>query len=227
MKTYNLMTREVVTLQPGTTLKEAARLFIEHGISGAPVVDEKGAVVGVLSESDIVLAADQPDEPHTGRLLDLLFGDRPSALEPKLHSRTAADAMTSPAVTVPLYEEIWNAAALMRKHEVNRLPVVDERGTPVGILSRGDLLRAFTRDDEEIAKDIRRDAVLNGIYANPRAVDVKVEDGEVMLIGEVESRGKAERLAEFTERIPGVVGVTSQLTWRTDKRAPRGITPSH
>ena len=135
---------------------------------------------------------------------------------------TAGQAMSSPAITIDPGRPLAAAADLMLRHRVNRLPVIDGDRL-VGIIARADLVRAFIRDDAQIAKDIRGNVVLRGVYAAPHDVEVAVSAGEVTLSGEVESRGKAELLAELVRRVPGVVAVESRLIWRTEEKAPRGL----
>jgi CBS domain-containing protein len=200
MRIYEQMTSDVVTVAPEATLLEVTRLLAERRISGVPVVDAKGRVRGIVSEGDVV-----------DRIGGEAFG-----------TTTAREAMTSPAITIDPGRPLAAAADLMLKHRINRLPVVDGNRL-VGIIARADLVRAFVRDDEAIAKDIRSNVVLRGIYAAPRDVEVGVRAGDVTLSGQVESRGKAELLVELVKRVPGVVTVESELTWRSDSKAPRGL----
>jgi osmotically-inducible protein OsmY len=108
---------------------------------------------------------------------------------------------------------------------VGRLPVV-EGGRLVGIVSRADLVRAFARDDAAIEQEIWSDVVLRGVYVNPRLLRVRVEDGRVELSGEVATSGKARRLVEYVERVPGVTSVRSEVTWQLDDRPPKGVPPA-
>jgi osmotically-inducible protein OsmY len=92
-------------------------------------------------------------------------------------------------------------------------------GTLVGIVTRADLVRAFTRPDEEIAREIRDDVVLRTFWQAPESVAVAVQDGRVTLGGSVDRRTLADLLVAFVERVPGVVAVESRLTWREDDRS--------
>ena len=102
----------------------------------------------------------------------------------------------------------------MLDESVNRLPVVDEDGTLVGLLSRGDLVRAFARSDGEILHEIEEDVVRKVMWLNPESVDVTVTDGVVTLAGEVSSEADAELLPTFARKVAGVVEVSSSLTHR-------------
>jgi CBS domain-containing protein len=214
MKVKDVMTTSVTTVAPETSLKDVAAILAERGVSGLPVVDASGAVIGVVSEADILMKERTPEPPRRGILGWLLEPEPPTE---KLTARTAGDAMTSPAITVGSGVSVARAASTMVERGVNRLPVVDD-GRLVGIVTRADLVRAFTRTDDEIAREISEDVVLRMFWVAPESVKVGVADGEVTLSGEVEKRTVAELLAAFAERVPGVVGVTSSLSWREDDR---------
>jgi CBS domain-containing protein len=216
MKVEDVMAREVATVSPETSLKDVATLLVEQGISGLPVVDGSGEVVGVISEADILMKERAPAEKRGGVLGWLLEPSDPQA-EAKLDARTAGDAMTSPAITVGSGESVPKAAALMVERGINRLPVVED-GTLVGIVTRADLVRAFVREDALIAKEIRDEVILRQFWIDPESLAVSVTNGEVSLRGQVEKRSVAELLASVVERLPGVVAVDSRLTWREDDR---------
>lgn len=215
MKVKDVMVTEVTTVAPETSLKDVATILAERGISGLPVVDSGGAVVGVVSEADILLKQTAP-EPRRGGVLGWLLGS-PAPEDAKLDARTAGDAMTSPAVTVEPDRPVARAAALMVEKGVNRLPVVRD-GELVGIVTRADIVRAFIRDDAEIAREIREDLILKQFWIPPESVTVEVDHGDVKLSGEVEKKSVAELLASFVERVTGVVSVSSSLSWRETDR---------
>ena len=143
MKVEDVMTHEVVSVQPGASLEEAARLLIERQISGLPVVDSAGRLLGVLSEADLLVR----DGAHRGAgplawLLDPVgIADRIG-----LAAHVVGEAMTLPPITIESSRPAAAAAELMIEHRVNRLPVVDG-GTLVGIVTRGDLIRALARSE--------------------------------------------------------------------------------
>jgi CBS domain-containing protein len=221
MKIRQLMSRDVVTVTPGTTLKEVARVLTRHGISGVPVVDGDGAVVGVVSEADVLMKERGPQSQPAGRFA--WFGEaRDPAAEAKVAARTAAESMTSPALTIGPERPASAAARLMVERGINRLPVVQD-GVLIGIVTRADLVRAFTRPDDELAREIRAEVVERALWLSRDQVDVTVVDGEVALAGSVESRVDAEVLELLTSRVPGVVAVSSRVRWRTDsERANAG-----
>jgi CBS domain-containing protein len=211
MKVRDLMTRDVVTVTPETTLKDAAALLVRHRISGLPVVDVDGGVVGVLSEADVLVK--EGGEPRREGMLTWLF-EPDYAYRDKLAARTVGEAMTAPPLTIGPDAPVHRAATRMVEDEVNRLPVVDEAGRIVGIVTRADLVRAFTRTDEEIADEIRTEILRRTLWLEPGAVQVRVEAGAVELSGEVETTNDAELLPRLVERVPGVVSVRADLQAR-------------
>ena len=212
MKVNDVMTRDVITVAPQAVLKEVAETLARHRISGVPVVED-GRVVGVVSEADILVKEAAESEP--GALDRLLGRARPAG---KNAARIAAEAMTSPAVTVHPEQDVAQAARLMIDRGINRLPVVmDDDGGLLGIVTRADLVHAFVRSDEEIARELREDVVVGTLWLNADKLDIRVEGGEVTLAGEVDQAADAELLERLAARVPGVVSVRSELRWRIDR----------
>ena len=209
MNVRDLMTEAVVTVTPDTPLKRAATLMLEYGISGVPVVADD-RLLGVLSETDILFK--ERAAPERQGLVDwvLHYGDDPPAA--KLTARTAGEAMTSPAVTVAPGRSAADAADTLLDLGIDRLPVV-AGGQLVGIVTRSDLVRAFTRSDEAIEQEIREQVVVGTAWAAPETVSVTVDAGDVMLEGTVDTPSVAEAIESHVRRVPGVVSVASQLRW--------------
>ena len=205
------MTREVVTVTPMTSLREAAGMLATQGISGVPVVNAANEVVGVLSEADIVIKAggEVARKGLLGWLLESDFG-----LEDKIRAKAVGDAMTAPAVTISPKRPVYEAARLMVEQDVNRLPVV-EKGTLVGIVTRADVVRAFTRSDAELADEIREEILHRTFWLEPGRVTAQVVDGQVTLRGEVETEADRELLPKLVARVPGVVSVDEDLSARS------------
>jgi len=218
MKIESLMTKHVVTATPETPLKRVARVLTRYRISGVPVVDA-GIVLGVVTEADI-LCKEQGLAPQPGGPFGRLFEKADAAEGSRLLARTAAEAMTAPPVTISPHAPVTEAARIMITRHVNRLPVVDD-GRLVGIVSRADLVRAFHRTDEEIERELNEDVLLRQLWVSTDDVHVAVDDGVVELGGTVENRTQAELVAAYALRVPGVVDVTSNLTWRVDDKARR------
>jgi CBS domain-containing protein len=214
MKVKDLMTTDVLTVRPSTQLKEAAALLAEHRISGLPVVDDQGRVLGVLSEGDILYketgAKDKPG------LIDRLLSVPPIGLDLKLAAKTVGEAMSAPALTIGPRRPVTEAASVMIDEGVNRLPVIDDEERLIGIITRADLVRAFVRSDPEIEEEIRDDVFRRTLWLEPDTLQIEVKGGEVRLAGEVETRTDAELIPTFVQRVPGVVSVLSKLRWRDE-----------
>lgn len=193
-----VMTRDVVQAHRTTPFKEVVRLLDHHRISGLPVIDADDKVLGVLSGSDLV------------RVQAYRQGSAPP---PAL---TAEDVMSSPAITVHPEQTVPDAARLMERRGVERLPVVDEADRLIGIATRRDLLRVFLRADDDIRRQVTGDIVVGALELPSDAVLVSVRDGVVTLAGRVERRSQVPELIHAAWRLEGVVGVVNRLTFHTD-----------
>ncbi|MFI8451444.1 CBS domain-containing protein [Streptomyces erythrochromogenes] len=206
IKVGDLMNGEVVSVTPGTAFKEVAKLLAQYDVSGLPVLDDDDHVVGVVSQTDL-LARAAPD-PHQAQETD------------RAEPPTAGSIMSAPAVTVRAEETAADAARLMTRRGIERLPVVDEEDRLVGIVTRRDLLRLFVRPDSEIRRRVT-DEVLGEALGIPAGdVEVHVVDGIVTLEGRVGSRSRLTALVSLVERLDGVVAVVSRVTARTDDTPP-------
>jgi CBS domain-containing protein len=204
MKIADVMTRDIITVDPGASLKEAACLLTVNRVSGLPVVTSDGVLLGILSEADVLAKESE------------VAGNAPRAEgRGLLDAHVVGEAMTVPALTIESSRGVAVAAKMMIDHRVNRLPVVQD-GKLIGIVTRADLVRAFIRTDAEIATEIREDVVERSLRLDPHEVQVEVNDGEVMLRGRVDSRADADLLPALAGRVPGVVTVQSEVGWYSD-----------
>jgi CBS domain-containing protein len=217
MKVKEVMSTNVLTVTPETPLKQVAALLAERSISGVPVCDAEGKIVGVISEADILHKEQGPGARRGGPFAWLVDQSR-YADAVKAAARTAKDAMTTPPITIGPERPVSVAAKTMIERRVNRLPVV--RGDQlVGIVTRADLVRAFQRSDEEIKTEIVEDVLRRALWVDPETLDVTVQNGEVTITGEVEAHSDARVLAKLVQRVPGVVSLDSQLSWGYDDLA--------
>jgi CBS domain-containing protein len=218
MRVKDVMTENVATVGQGATLKQVAQLMVERGISGVPVVNSEGRVLGVVSQADIIVKA--ASRPESAGILGTLFA--PEAVDERhLSATTAGQAMTAPAVTIDIDRSVSEAARRMVEQQVNRLPVLND-GRLVGIVSRGDLIRAFTRSDTEIWEELHNDVLPNKLWISPEGLDITVVGGRVKVAGRVRTRTDAELIEAFAWRLAGVVSADcSELTWESDDRAVR------
>ena len=176
-------------------------------------------VLGVVSEADILLKGARPRAAARRDRRGLLGNGHVD--ERKLEARTAGDAMTSPAITIGVDRDVSFAARSMTEYGIKRLPVVDDDGALVGIVTRADLVRAFARSDEEIEREIG-ETVLRTLWIEEPALEVRVENGEVRLSGKLGRRSDAELLMRFVSRVPGVVSVHSTVRWAGRRRRRDG-----
>lgn len=219
MKVSEVMSSDLITVRPDTRLKEAARLMIDASVSGLPVVDDDGRLVGIVTEADFVDQEAQHSWGQRRSLLDPLFGRGDRALA---DADFVGDVMTGKVATIGVDDSLSAAARDMVKRKVKRLPVVDADGRLVGIVSRSDVLKAFVREDYEIEAEVR--ALLEGrvLPIDPGLVAIIVEDGVVTLSGEVDARADARVLVDYVDHVDGVVRVDNRLSWHVDDRRAEG-----
>lgn len=222
-KVSSVMTREVVCAEYGTPFKEVARLLSDNWISGLPVVDEDRKVIGVISESDLMVRQAQTPDPFQRPKRRLPFarltrGARRQAA--KARARTAGQLMSRPPVTAHADDTIVEAARTMAQRHVERLPVVDEEDRLVGIVTRRDLLQVFLRPDRDIRKEVIDEVLGRTLWLAPRGIDVLVVEGVVTLTGHMERKSETEIAVSMTRRIDGVVAVVDKLTYRLDDARP-------
>lgn len=195
MNVVDLMTTDVIAVSRETGLRDAARLMFRNRVSGLPIVDGAGELVGIITEADFLKLEVERQEGTRGQ------GD------------TVGDVMSRGVVTVSPNVEIYEAAKIMAVQEVKRLPVVDEDNRLLGVISRSDIVSIFTRPDDVIEDEIREDLIRRVLFIDPDGVQVGVANGVVTLSGQVATRSEASMLEELTNRLDGVLGVESKLTW--------------
>lgn len=215
MKVRDVMTSTVVTVTPGTPFPEVLDTLLRYGVSGVPVVDEDGHLVGIVTEADLV--SKQAYGGHRRRralelLADLVAG-RETRWAVKGEGRTAAQVMTTKVETARPGDDVRAAARRLLEHQVKRLPVVDN-GRLVGIVSRTDLLRVLHRSDDDLAGDVAE------MLADPlrapenHAIEASVAHGVVTLRGTVQFPTDLPVLSAMVWRLPGVVDVQNDATSR-------------
>jgi len=197
----DIMTTRVVAVRPGASFKEMAALLHRYRVSGFPVIDDEGRVIGVVSETDLLTK----EAVDLGR--DALGTDPPGTAGP-----TAAELMSCPPVTTSPGTLTENAARLMFNCRVKRLPVTDNTGRLVGIVSRADVLAVFDRPDEDICHEIVE--LMTREFPGDRSqLSVTVRSGVVTLTGEPATTSLGHELVHKSRHVPGVVGVRDRLSY--------------
>ena len=212
----DVMTRRVVTAREDTPFKEVARLMAENGVRGLPVLGDEGRVVGVVSEQDLLAALDG-GHSHLELLIDGKRGDLSADV-------SASDLMSKDVVSIGPDHEVAEAARIMLRNGVTRLPVLDDAERLVGIVTRTDLLRRYLRSDEAIREDIQEGVILDTMWIDPSTVRVTVEAGVATLEGRVETKSTKELLLELARRVDGVIALQDRLTFAADDR-PTNLRP--
>ena len=217
-KVGSVMTTDVVRAEYGTPFKEVARLLGEHRISGLPVVDEDEKVIGVISETDLMVRQAETPDPYEPKKrhwpASVTRASRQRAA--KVRARTAGQLMTQPPLTVHADNTIVEAARTMAQHHIERLPVLDEEHRLVGIVTRRDLLQVFLRSDADIRTEVVEEVLVHALWLPPRSIDVQVVEGVVTLSGHMERKSETEIAVSMTRQIDGVVAVVDKLTYRLD-----------
>jgi CBS domain-containing protein len=212
-----VMTTRVIAVAPQTSFKDVVATLSGNGISAVPVIGEKGALIGVVSEADVL-----PKQEFHGGADPAPHG---VARRRMRYFRSlglcAAELMSTPVITIGPEAPVTLAARRLAEHRVRRLFVVDAAGTLVGVVSRRDIMAMFLRSDDEIRAEIKAQVLDRALKlpAGP-AVRVEVLDGVAVLDGELDRRSQVELAIRLTRRVPGVVSVRNNLSYHVDDLAP-------
>jgi CBS domain-containing protein len=202
----DVMTTDVVSVRETAEYKDIVSVLRALHVSAFPVLDEEDHLVGVVSEADLLLK-----EAGQEALGGYLVSSGRRGEQAKAAGVTAAELMTTPAVTIGPDDSLADAARLMHDRHVKRLPVVDQAGRLVGIVSRVDLLGVFDRPDSEIRTAVREDILARDFALDPDAFDVQVSSGIVTITGQAETQAVAQHLIGAIRHAEGVVAVRSRL----------------
>jgi CBS domain-containing protein len=221
MCAHQIMTRSVISVNPDTTIVEAANIMLKRHVSGLPVVDETGKLVGVVSEGDFIRRSEIGTQRKRGRWLRFILGPGKSASDfVHEHGRKVSEVMTPSPLTITEDTALAEIVDLMERNSVKRLPVV--RGDKVvGIVSRANLLQAVaglarqvpdpTADDDHI-----RNRIIDALEKTdwcPFGLNVIVRDGIVHLSGVITEERSRQAAVVATENIEGVKKVHDHLCW--------------
>ena len=222
MNAADLMTSFVVTVRPDATIEYAAQLMLQYRISGLPVTDSDGAILGIVTESDLLRRAEAGTEKYHTRWVSFLIGPGRLAQEyVHSHGRKVGDVMTERVFNVTPETSLADLVALMETKHVKRVPIVDQ-GRLVGIVSRADVMAALVGLLSEKPAGAVTDAdIRSQILAEidrqpwgPRdSVDVIVTNGVVVLKGAIPDERERAALCVAAENVPGVKAVHDRLVW--------------
>jgi CBS domain-containing protein len=222
MKASDVMTRDVVTVRQGASISEAIRLMLDNRVSGLPVLDDSGKIVGILTEGDLLRRSEMGTERHRPRWLEILMGPRRLAGDyVRTHGRKVEEIMTRDLVSVTGDKPLDEIVELMERRRIKRVPVVDG-GSLAGIVSRADLLRALARTLGDHAAETHSDdetrerilAELAKVAWVPRdGLSITVNDGVVNLNGVILEEKERDALRVVAENTPGVKAVEDHLVW--------------
>ena len=220
MKAADIMTREIMTVGPETALADAVRLMLEHRVSGLPVVDGAGRLVGLLTEGDLLHRAETgTDAVRLGWLQALLARGRMAEQYVHTHGRRVRDVMTRDVLTVGEASPLDDVIRIMESRHVRRVPVVEDDRL-VGMVSRSDLVRALGallgrpagphKDDGAIREAILAEMARHR-WAPGQNVDVVVRKGVVELTGVIFDERMRGAMRVIAESVPGVRAVRDDL----------------
>jgi CBS domain-containing protein len=219
MRAHQIMTRKVTTVKADTPILEAANLMLQQHVSGLPVIDETGKLIGIISEGDFIRRSEIGTQKAQGRWLKFLVGPGRSASEfVQEHGRKVGEIMTEDPCTATEDTSLEEVVRLMERQNVKRLPVV--RGdTLVGMVTRSDLLRtvaSLARDipDPTADDDHIRNRVIASIEKNewqPVQLSVTVRDGIVHLSGIITDERFRKATVVAAENVSGVKLVHDHL----------------
>ena len=220
MNAADVMTRKILSVRPNATIAEAIRTMLDNRISGLPVIDETGRLVGILTEGDLLRRGETGTERHRPRWLEILMGPGRLAGEyVRTHGRKVEEIMTRQPVSVTLDTPLDEIVALMERRRIKRVPVLDGDVT-VGIVSRADLLRALARTLEEqpaaaAGDDEIRERILGELakvsWVPRDGLAITVVGGIVGLDGVILDEKEREALRVAAENVPGVRAVEDRL----------------
>lgn len=221
MKARDVMTSPPITVGPETPVSEIAALLIERRISGVPVIDGRGRIVGIVTEGDLLRRRETQTARQRPQWLQLLIDRSIQAADfVQAHGSLARDVMTAEVITVTPDTELADIASLMEKHRIKRVPVVDG-DQPLGIVSRANLLYGLVAYRTRPAAaatasdvDLRRAVVArlqSEQWAGADRLNIVVSGGIVHLWGTVKSDEQRRALQVAAREVPGVTEVVDHL----------------
>jgi CBS-domain-containing membrane protein len=202
----DVMTRNVVSVRERAQYKDIILVMRERGFSACPVLNADDAVVGVVSEDDLLVKEAYAGQTAASKISRRIHHSKATGL-------TARQLMTHPAISSRPEAPVAEAARIMHAKHVKRLPVVTADGSLVGIVSRVDLLGVYDRPDSEIDAEIRKDVIADQFVLDDQAFTVVVASGIVTITGSVDNQAVAISLLDAIRGVDGVVAVRDRLRY--------------
>jgi CBS domain-containing protein len=221
MRAHQIMTRKVVAVTPEQTVLQAANLMLENHVSGLPVLDQTGAVVGIVSEGDFLRRSEMGTSRKRNRLLSFIFGHGCEAEDyVHEHGRRVSEVMTPSPITIGEDASLSDIVSVMERNKIKRVPVV-RHGKLTGIVSRSNLLQTLasladdvpspTTDDDHIRQLITEEIEKHDWC--PIGLNVIVRDGIAHLSGVIPNERYRQAIIVAAENVQGVVKVHDHLFW--------------
>jgi CBS-domain-containing membrane protein len=204
----DVMSTHVIAVRQGAPYKEMAAMLHQQRVSAFPVLDDDNKVIGVVSESDLL-----PKEAFDGEMPGPIHGLLQRHARDKANAVTAVELMTKPPVTIEPDAPVTEAARLMYSRRVKRLPVINDRGRLIGIVTRADVLSVYSRPDEDIHREIQQDLILGVFLCDPERFTVEVKDGIVTIAGTPETAPVGHDIVDAARHVEGVVAVRDRLSY--------------
>lgn len=222
MEVEEIMTKDVIAVSPKTPVHEAAELMVDHGISGLPVVDDEGDVVGIVSEGDLILR-EKPGERMPWWRAFFSDAEKLARDYQKAHGTTVAEVMTRSVIKVSPDLPIESVALILDEHKIRRVPVV-AGGRLVGIVSRGDLIKALAKappraesqpSDERLVREMRARLAAEP-WVSTRGIVIEAKGGVLLLWGLVLTEAEKSALETTARAIEGSKGIESHLVVKAE-----------
>jgi CBS-domain-containing membrane protein len=215
-----IMSGSVITVSPDTPFQNIVAIMLQHGISGLPVVDQDGRLLGIVTEADLLL---KEEAPHAQRPLIPWHGsslrlERVVDRHRKAEGATAGMLMTENVVAATEDTTAHDLAHRMLAQDINRIPIVRD-GRVVGIVTRADILKVFTRGDRALLESVR-EVLARDLWIDPKDLSISCLNGVITVSGEVDRRTDRDLLIRWVKSIDGVIGVNAdELEFRMDDLA--------
>jgi CBS domain-containing protein len=222
MQAENVMTRQVISIDPDATVLQAARLMLQHRISGLPVIDKAGKLVGIISEGDFLRRRETRTEHRRSRWLEFLMGPGRMADEySHSHGSKVSEVMSTEVQAVDDVTPLEDIVVLMERYRIKRVPVVCG-GQVVGIITRSNLMHAMVSlaraaqspaEDDAAIRERLLDELKKEQLAPAATTNVVVHDGVVELWGVIIDERQRVAIKVAAENIPGVKEVNDHMVW--------------